>query len=118
MKSDPLFKPGHFYSIGYNRDQALMSVGTGWASLVNEIFDKIEHSEIPIIVDQVKEKWGGLRVYTTPYIEEFEKFLTDLEKKSFTVCEVCGQTAKLRTGNWYRTRCDEHADGQPSINPF
>ena len=99
------------------REQALNCVGAGWAALINKAYDYL--SERPnIIVVQVKEKYGGLRIYTDAYDEEVDKVLMLLEIDSFNICEVCGAAGKLRGGSWYRTLCEEHADGKEAIEPF
>lgn len=118
MQKEEVFLPGSLYSRGYSREQALQSVGSGWAGLIHIIFDKVQTYTPGIRIFQVKEKYGGLRVYCDPYVEDFDKFLIDIEKKSFTVCEECGKPGQLRGGSWYRTLCDEHADGRKAINPF
>ena len=118
MKDKPTFSPATFYPLGYNRAQALESVGTGWHGLVNKAFDKLESiNDIIIVIDQVKEKYGGLRIYSSPMHEEFDKFIIELETESYKICEICGEPGQLR-GGWYRTLCDMHANGRPAINPF
>jgi hypothetical protein len=117
MKEYP-FTPGNFYAKGYTREGALRSVGAGWAGLVNEAFDKLEASESFIVVDQVKEKYGGLRIYTSPYDVDFDKIIEDIERRSFEICEECGEAGKLRGGGWYRTLCEAHANGREPILPF
>ncbi len=121
MKNET-FMPSYVFYAGYNRIGAKESVGLGWSRLIDKIFDKLEDMQahgmtVPRIV-QVKEKWGGLRVYVDPYIEDFEKFLVEVEKESFTICEVCGKDGQLRNGGWYRTLCDEHSEGRKTIQPF
>ena len=118
MKKETECVPSQVHSNGYTRADALLSVGTGWASLINEIFDKMESHAISVTIVQVKEKYGGLRVYSIPYDEDFDKFLIEIEKRSFTICEDCGKTGQLRKGGWYRTLCDEHAEGREAISPF
>jgi hypothetical protein len=108
---------------GYDRDLAKQSVGEGWSGLIDAIFNKRDELNINTKIVQVKEKWGGLRVYTGAFYDdaahnEFDKFLIEMEKQSFTICETCGNPGKLRSGGWYRTLCDEHANGREPINPF
>lgn len=110
--------PGFVVYKGYTRELALESVGEGWADLVNEVFDKKEAYENPITIYQVKEKYGGLRIYTNEYDEAFDQFLYDVEKRSFYICEECGKAGQLRDGGWYRTLCDEHANGRKAVEPF
>jgi hypothetical protein len=118
MKREEVFIPGNVYYKGYTREGALASVGEGWANLINIVFDKVQTYTPGIIIHQVKEKWGGLRIYCGPCPDDFDKFLIEIEKKSFTMCESCGKAGQLRSGGWYRTLCDEHANGREPINPF
>lgn len=94
---------------GYDRALAKESVGPGWASLIDEIFDKLDSMEDPPRIVQVKEKYAGLRVYLDVYIDELEKVILEAEKKSFKMCETCGKPGKIRGKGWYYTSCDEHA---------
>ena len=100
---------------GYTLDDALKSVGAGWAQLVQEVFSKMEQLGNNIKIVQVKEKYGGLRIYTNVMHDEFEKVILDVERRSYTICDTCGVPGKLRSGGWYRTLCDEHAGGRPII---
>ena len=106
MKHIPKFSPASFYAAGYTREQALASVDIGW------------HELVIIVIDQVKEKYGGLRIYSSPMHEEFDKFILGLETESYKICETCGEIGALRGGGWYKTLCDAHANGRPAINPF
>ena len=103
---------------GYTRQMALDSVGDGWASLVNKVFDKLETLIGNVKVIQVKEKFGGLRVYTDLHNEELETVIQNVGYESFTICEECGKPGHLRDGGWYKTLCDEHANDRKPINPF
>ena len=63
---------------------------------------------------QIKEKFGGLRMYydTESEDDDFRKKINDCiynaESESYTICEICGETGKVRKGNWIKTLCDEH----------
>ena len=90
---------------GYTLQDGLDSVREGWANLVREAF---ENKPENIKIVQVKEKFGGLRIYTDYHIEEFENLLQDIERRSFTICDVCGKPGTPRAkGFWIRTTCDE-----------
>ena len=93
---------------GYTRENGLTSVGAGWAPLVNRVFDKLETIKGNVKIIQVKEKYGGLRVYTDYSNEELDKVIYDAEHESLEMCEQCGQPGKLRGKSWYYTSCDEH----------
>lgn len=59
---------------------------------------------------QVKEKFGGLRVYTTFATDEMDDLIREAEKESEVTCELCGDPGVLRLdGGWYMTRCDKCA---------
>lgn len=121
MKKEQPRLPGFvIYSDGgYDLELAKASVGEGWGSLIEEVFQKREDMKRPVNVIQVKEKWGGLRIYTDFINEEFDNFIVEIEKKSYTICEVCGNPGVLREINsWYHTRCNEHADGAEPIKAF
>lgn len=112
---------------GYTRSLARQSVGKGWHRLIDRVFDKLEDMTsgssgnivpTPKII-QVKEKWGGLRIYTSgDGTHPIEDVIREVENESYTICEDCGKAGKLRKGGWYRTLCDEHAGDKPVIEPF
>ena len=106
--------------IGYDRDLAKQSVGPGWAGLIDEIFDRRDREYPQIRIVQVKEKYGGLRVYVEGPAEQFNPFneLVDaIEHRSYLICEQCGKPGVLRQGGWVQTLCDEHAEGRPPFPP-
>ena len=88
-----------------NREYAKMSVGDGWHNLVDEAFDLAEKENFSI--DDVKEKYGMLRIYTDRVKEAVYKKIADLEIRSMTICECCGAHAGPRSMNgWSKTICD------------
>ena len=90
--------------MGIDRETARLCVGAGWGTLLDEVYDELPDDTI---VTQVKEKFGGLRVYVDSAPEEFLDFLDEIEDESWTVCEMCGEPGELRTKGWMKTRCDE-----------
>ena len=63
---------------------------------------------------QVKEKFGGLRVYLTSSTDEMEQAIRQAEEESFKTCEICGEPGALRRGGWLATLCDAHSEGRKS----
>ena len=57
---------------------------------------------------QVKEKFGGLRVYTNQANDAIRQRLGAAAEESFRTCEACGQPGQLREGRSIKTLCDEH----------
>lgn len=90
---------------GYTLEQALASVGPGWSELVRAFHQACDDAGIDIV--QVKEKFGGLRMYTGAAPKHILDLEDRLEQKSFRVCELCGAAGKLRTSGWMSTCCDE-----------
>lgn len=91
---------------GVGLDTALKAVGKGWHPLVREVYKTLpEH----IKVVQVKEKFGGLRIYTDVYTEYLLDVLEQAQRQSFTVCEFCGEEGeKVQTSRgWIKTLCSK-----------
>lgn len=88
--------------------------GDGWYELIRSLCKEIqEYSERTgeqVVAIQVKEKFGGLRVYTSDYSDELRAILSKYERQSFSVCEVTGEPGVLCVnGSWYRTLSEKVA---------
>jgi hypothetical protein len=94
---------------------------SGWYDLVDECLTKLKTIYPKIKICQIKEKFGGLRVYEETIYSEinldrdkiFESICAVIdiyEAKSYEICEVCSKPGVLRTKGhrWIRTLCDEH----------
>ena len=57
-------------------------------------------------VQQIKEKFGILRVYLKDYDNTVSELCNFAECMSQTTCEVCGNIGKLQPGRWIKTLCD------------
>ena len=58
-------------------------------------------------VDQIKEKFGGLRFYVSGATEEQWSRIDQADRDSYCVCEVCGSRENVKTtGGWLKTYCD------------
>jgi len=92
-------------------EAAVDCVGKGWESLVRRVYTAKMGMGITVGIIQVKEKWGGLRIYTDYYDSHLEEVIMKVGEESFTVCEVCGTPGGLvKKGAWYRTRYEEHRE--------
>ena len=58
--------------------------------------------------EQVKEKYGTLRFYTTGGDKLTDGMIWFAENMSARTCEVCGMPGKMRGKGWYYAACDEH----------
>jgi hypothetical protein len=61
-----------------------------------------------VVVEQIKEKFGGLRFYYQGGDEQIHGMVRMAEAWADTACEECGAVGKRRSGGWIRTLCDVH----------
>lgn len=68
-----------------------------------------EKYEAPTIkIDQIKEKFGTLRVYMNFYNDEVDKAIEVAELESSQTCEDCGKEGHMTNiHHWMRTLCDD-----------
>ena len=95
-----------------------LSVGDGWYDLIDtlcrNIQNYIDHNStetnpIPqLVAEQVKEKFGTLRFYTSGGDRLIDGMIWFAESMSGRICETCGKPALLRQNGWIVTLCDEH----------
>ena len=91
-----------------NRQEALSSVGKGWATIINNLYDAKPKTTLVI---QVKEKFGGLRFYVGSAPDWYFDLITFYEHQSRGICEECGakgETISFR--GWLKTLCDKCED--------
>lgn len=69
---------------------------------------KILDEVTQVVVEQIKEKFGGLRFYYTGGDEHISGMVTMAEVWAHRSCEVCGNPGTSRSGGWIKTLCDEH----------
>lgn len=96
-------------------------VGDGWAGLIDEALCALSEAGLPIpeAVSCVKEKLAGLRIYLhTEFVmqEPVMRILHDVEVRSYSVCETCGEHGSIRTGNWLKVLCEIHGYGRESFS--
>lgn len=86
---------------------AKSNVGPGWSKLIEKIWLVLPND---VIIEQIKEKFGGLRFYVANVSEEVMDYIHQVESESETVCENCGNPGKLYADGWWRTLCIECED--------
>ena len=133
---------GHIkHALGRHREvqgikQSLLDKGEDLAKYqwIEDYFK--ENPEDPLktfSLDQIKEKFGGLRFYwscdiSSPEVTAVSGAISLAESLSYCFCEVCGNNTGIETRpsegkNWIRTLCREHrqeeekkATEKPSTN--
>lgn len=92
-------------------------VGPGWTPIINLTHAKLRHLDPDYKIDQIKEKFGGLRYYFTPSVDFgsivgqiMDDVVTAAEVRCSRTCEECGTPGEAhQIRGWWRTLCDEHA---------
>jgi hypothetical protein len=87
-------------------------VEDGWLPLLEDLFEKMATvvkrdnlAEFQIV--QVKEKFGGLRVYIHNGNKDINDLISAAEAKAWVTCEYCGEPGECHSfGGWYITECD------------
>lgn len=84
------------------------SISDGWKTLVCDLVDHLDTYGIPYEIQQIKEKFGGLRFYydAKDAPEEFQTAVAKAEADSLTICEDCGAPGKRLGDGWIRTLCE------------
>jgi hypothetical protein len=102
------------------------AVGAGWwpilenlcSSIQNHIDWKNTNKEKynrgdgcpQVVVEQIKEKFGGLRFYYQGGDDTIQGMVHMAESWADHSCEECGAPGKRRNGGWIRTLCDHHEE--------
>jgi len=83
--------------------------GDGWFDILDRLFEKLE--KLDVALHQVKEKFGGLRVYFECPAENDDvayKLIENAEVEAANTCEVCGKQGRIKIENyWYKCRCGD-----------
>lgn len=116
------------YPLCFEGQGCCMSFGlefnTGWNGIVEEMLGKTEafltkkyaeegKPEFPFQIDQMKQKFGTLRIYVTGCYDEIFEFINEAEDRSHETCETCGNQAVLhcaKGGWWLHTFCPKCAE--------
>ena len=61
-----------------------------------------------VVVEQIKEKFGGLRFYYQGGDEQIHGMVRMAESWASRSCEECGNVGKRQGDGWIRTLCDFH----------
>lgn len=80
--------------------------GDGWYDLIRNVCEKIK-DESDVYFLQIKEKFGGLRMYISSGSSKTHSIIDKAEEKSFKICEICGKPGKTKNEGWLRTLCEE-----------
>jgi hypothetical protein len=92
------------------RARIASSVGEGWWPIVEKLDSDLKEIDPDYQVDQVKEKFGGLRYYASynqEVSEQARKLIGQAEVQASKTCEWCGNPGDLGGSRWMKTLCGE-----------
>lgn len=91
------------------------SIEKGWYPIIESVCESLLHLGVPeqFSFNQIKEKFGGLRINSNYYSEDERVWdvISEAEKFSYKICEFCGSKDDVQTGvtenkpYWIKTRC-------------
>jgi len=97
------------YQYMFCNDTFCFSCDDGWYYLLDMAFLKIKKADSnkEFRINQIKEKFGALRLYGHSENEKVHKIIANAENTSSYICEVCGKDANLcvSSGFWYKSLC-------------
>lgn len=102
------------------------AVGPGWWPIIESLCSNIQ-SHIDwkqeqkekynrgegcpqVVVEQIKEKFGGLRFYYQGGDDRVTGMVRMAESWADASCEECGAPGERRSGGWIKTLCDKHEE--------
>lgn len=131
MKYDELYtKYPHMFQ---NRHKSIqescmafgVECGVGWFKIISNLCHQIDQHEKnitneknlfgksrynkdyePVQFDQIKEKFGGLRVYHSGGDDFVYGLVSMAESMSYCTCESCGNKGEVNKQGWIRTLCE------------
>lgn len=92
------------------------NIDSGWKDLHLKMFDEWnevlnKYNELDkLYIEQLKEKWGMLRIYysgvSSECMKELNKITNKYEDVSYKTCIKCGKPAKYRTTGYILPYCE------------
>jgi hypothetical protein len=76
--------------------------GDGWAPIVDRLLTDLVAMGWDRNVDQIKEKFGGLRFYAAGVLtKEMQGLVDAAERESARTCELCGAPGRIGGDAWW-----------------
>ena len=69
----------------------------------------------PVTFDQLKSKWGGLRIYFSGGDDYIDGIVAMAEEMSYKTCEICGNKGYPNKFGWITTLCHKHRNNNEVI---
>lgn len=110
-----------FRDVGKSPAESCMAFGIecgdGWYEILSSLCFLIHQYEknieaqtkpnyYPVKFHQIKEKFGGLRVYFSGGDDYLDGLVEMAERWSYRTCEICGEKGKPNQKGWITTLCN------------
>jgi hypothetical protein len=85
--------------------------GIGWLQIIVDLDRKLAEIDPDYTIEQVKEKFGGLRYYfdaDEQHYEEMLQLVKEAERLCWQTCEACGSTEGVSRSDRGRVGCPLH----------
>jgi len=119
MTTDQLYKKHPFLFERSELDKNLtcfrgIECDDGWIDLIDQLSTKLTELYPTIQYEQIKEKFGLLRIYlhgtNDSNWKEIRNIVNYYEELSLTICETCGESddelvERKLINHWYKTIC-------------
>ena len=120
-------------SLFQNKDKSIqescmgwgIECGSGWHNIIACVCSLIDSYEqnlarenkefTPVAFDQVKSKWGGLRLYFSGGDDYIKGIVAMAEEMSYKTCEICGDIGSPNKSGWIATLCGKHKQNNEVI---
>jgi hypothetical protein len=113
------------FPLMFSKPYGGFAIGEGWWDIIESLCANIQsHIEwknkdnevVPqVVVQQIKEKFGGLRFYYSGGDDTISGMIRMAEAWASHSCETCGDKGTSRSGGWIRTLCDNHEEERQLI---
>jgi len=111
------------YTKMFSQPYGGFAVGEGWWPIIESLCANIQsHTDWwnknretrpvveQVVVEQIKEKFGGLRFYYQGGDDQISGMVRMAEAWANASCETCGCPATKQTTGWIKNVCDKHFD--------
>jgi len=106
------------YPAMFSQPYGGIAVGEGWWPILQALCSNIQHylswknreSEVvpQVVVEQIKEKFGGLRFYYSGGDDRIQGMVSMAESWADKSCETCGAPGTSGGKGWIKTLCPTH----------
>lgn len=90
----------------------MIDAPTGWLQIIADLHNELVQQDPEYRINQIKEKFGGLRFYYSPGREQgkygyLHELMEKYEALSYKTCQICAEPGAMREINgWYATLCN------------